>query len=350
MEKLIQSTICFGEFNLSSGYNSNYYFDIRKLFSKPNNLNKIISKFKKPHKTNNIHICGVPYSAIPLATIYSNMHNISQIVLRKRRKEYGRKQMIEGQWKVGDEVILIDDVWTTGNSMYKAQQILKKEGLIVKRMLVILLRNSSKYNYGNLEYLFTEDDLLNRTPIIKFKKHLYNYGKLCFAADLNTSEEIIEKIYKIGHDISVLKLHPELIDDWDYTTIAKFRGLADEYQFLLWVDIKICEVPHIAIKQLEPYNWADLISVMSIVGNNTLNKLNELAKDLNVMLILVPSLHTEGKLIWNDNTNNLLINNCTHIVGSVGIKMPNLVYIKAGINENDDLTDVDLIVKGRSLI
>ena len=345
MEKLLQSTICFGKFKLSSGEESNYYFDLRKLFSNPDGLEELISRFNGPISTEHTttHICGVPYGAIPLSTAYSFIYGISQIVLRKEPKGHGRCQLIEGRWKSGDHVILIDDVWTTGSSMLKAKEVLESQGLIVTRMLVVLYRGALEIP-KDLEYLFTEYELL-RTA--RFKQQLYNQGNVCFAADLNTSTEIFKKVTELGNSISVLKLHPELIDDWDSTVIAKLRGLAKTYKFWLWADIKICEVPHIAEQQLLRCDWADLVSVMSIVGNETIIRLSKVAKDLDIMLVLVPSLYTEGRLLWVDT---VIDYEDTSIVASVGVRIHGLVYIKAGVKDSEELSDVDLVVRGRSLM
>jgi uridine monophosphate synthetase len=366
MEKIIQSTVRFGNFKLSSGKESNHYFDLRKLFSDPNTLQEICESFSCPptiEGKNKIHVCGVPYGAIPLATVYSLTHNISQLILRKEAKKHGTEQLIEGQWKPGDQVILIDDVWTTGRSMLNAYNILKEQGLKVIKMLVVLNRESGNTgkNYSKmLEWLYHEKDLLNKIDsTYRFKLHLHREGKLCLAADVNTFDEVLQVIKKFGDSISVLKLHPDLIDDWNIDTsikIAKLRSLAENYNFLLWADIKLCEVPHIVQRQLTNYSWADLVSIMSIVGNDCLNELSKLAASLDIMLVIVPSLYTNGKLIWLDNSSNSSSINSfefdknNKIVASVGVQIPGLLYIKAGVGENEDLTKVDLVVRGRSLM
>ena len=355
---IIGNTISFGEFELSSGKKSDHYFDLRKLISDPQILKRIVCQIKTEENSEEI-ICGVPYGAIPLATAYSLEHNVGLLILRKEPKNHGCKKLIEGGDNLSDRsVTLIDDVWTTGKSMKQAQQQLENEGFVVKRKVVILYRGEGEPP-EDLEYLFVEKELLE-LPIIRFKKHLYNKGTLCFAADLPLMSEIVDKIHLVNlhSELSVVKLHPELIEDWSEESIASLCALSDEMGFLLWADIKICEVPHIALKQLEKYAWADLVSVMSIVGAETLSKLQDKAEELGskckypqspLMLILVSTLHTEGNKIWSDEQDFEEIE-WTNFVGSVGRRVPGLTYIRAGIPHTEIDSHCDLQVRGRSLI
>lgn len=367
LHRIVKDTISFGEFTLSSGQTSNIYYDLRKLTGQPDLMIKIIKQFVSGSED---HICGVPYGGISWATTFSLIHNKSQIILRKEIKKHGLGKLIEGVWKPGDKVALIDDVLTTGKSMKETKKILEDNGLIVTKIYVVLCRDENDINqFDNYQYIVSRCDLdsLYLTDILK---HLYKNGNLCFAADYEISKErlpdfintekikeecikgmelSLTKVQELSKNISIIKIHPEF---WNDEQLLKLRNISDNC--LLWADIKINEVPHIALQQLKLCTGLfDLVSIMTTVGSETLLQLNHYCVMNQIELILVPSIYSNGELIWEDtNLDKLLptIYKCYSIVGSVNKKIPGLIYIKAGINEYTDLNNCDLIVRGRSLM
>lgn len=75
-------------------------------------------------KTEYDHICGVPYTALPIATLVSVVKaKKSMLIRRKETKGYGTKKRIEGHYKQGDKVIIIEDVVTSGSSIEETVQV-----------------------------------------------------------------------------------------------------------------------------------------------------------------------------------------------------------------------------------
>jgi uridine monophosphate synthetase len=55
-------------------------------------------------------------------------------------KEHGTGNRIEGESRAGERVLLLDDLITTGASKLEAIDILRKEGLIVEDLVVLIER------------------------------------------------------------------------------------------------------------------------------------------------------------------------------------------------------------------
>jgi uridine monophosphate synthetase len=55
-------------------------------------------------------------------------------------KAHGTGNNIEGEWKAGEKVLLLDDLITTGKSKLEAIEVLRGEGLMVTDLVVLLER------------------------------------------------------------------------------------------------------------------------------------------------------------------------------------------------------------------
>ncbi len=133
--------IKFGQFKLKSGMISPIYIDLRILISYPKVLKQVTAAYLT--LLTKIHfdrIAAIPYAALPIATAISLMDKKPFIYTRKEVKKYGTKKQIEGEYRRGEKVVLIDDLITTGLSKIEAIKPLKKEGLIVKDIVVLIDR------------------------------------------------------------------------------------------------------------------------------------------------------------------------------------------------------------------
>jgi orotate phosphoribosyltransferase len=152
--------ILYGDFTLKSNKKSNYYVDLRKVISYPSIhkqlCDKIIDKINSELLNNNYNdlvICGTPYGAISYTSYISIKENIPMIFLRKIAKNYGCKKIIEGVYSIENNVILIEDVITTGCS---AKQ-LESQGLKVVLIIAIISRSDNLNLYYNnipIHYLY----------------------------------------------------------------------------------------------------------------------------------------------------------------------------------------------------
>lgn len=142
LEALINiDVIKWGEFTLRSGEISPIYIDCRGIISYPPLLRAIANVLwnKVKHLQPDL-LCGVPYTALPIATAISLDQNLPMLMCRKEIKEYGTKKQIEGVFKPGQSCLIVEDVVTTGGSVLQIAQILKKHELQVRDMVVLVDR------------------------------------------------------------------------------------------------------------------------------------------------------------------------------------------------------------------
>ncbi len=133
--------IKFGAFTLVSGVVSPIYLDLKMSISYPE-IMKEISEFmyKEIEHVPYDLICGVPYTALPFATVISVLHNKPMVIRRKEKKDYGLKKLLEGKYEPGQNVLVIEDLVTSGTSVFETIAPLEEAGLKVTDIVVLVDR------------------------------------------------------------------------------------------------------------------------------------------------------------------------------------------------------------------
>ncbi|OGT47045.1 MAG: orotate phosphoribosyltransferase [Gammaproteobacteria bacterium RIFCSPHIGHO2_12_FULL_41_20] len=156
--------IRFGQFTLKSGKISPIYLDLRRIISYPDLLRDIANLLRE--KTQYCHfdlLCGVPYTALPIATALSLQQDIPMVMRRKEQKDYGTKQKIEGIFQPGQVCLIIEDVITTGSSILETAKDLTAAGLVIHDVAVLINREQSNQPLPyHLHSLFTLTDILHQ--------------------------------------------------------------------------------------------------------------------------------------------------------------------------------------------
>ena len=141
LELYALEAIQFGSFTLKSGVESPIYIDLRLMISYPALMKKLSIAVNK--MISSLHfdlLCGVPYAALPFATVVSLEGGYPMIMCRKETKGHGTKKLIEGKFAKGQTCLLIEDVVTSGASILETAAALTNEGLEITDAIVLLDR------------------------------------------------------------------------------------------------------------------------------------------------------------------------------------------------------------------
>lgn len=157
-----------GEVTLSSGKQSDYYFDLRPLTLDPASTPLIADlMIEKLPSSPNICVGGLEAGAIPIAAAicarYTGEGNVTGFFVRKQAKGHGRKKQIEGNFNKEYQSVIVEDVASTGGSIIKAAQAIREAGGTVNTAIVVVDRQEGakealKMQGVDLISLFTKND------------------------------------------------------------------------------------------------------------------------------------------------------------------------------------------------
>jgi len=127
-------------FHWASGWNSPIYCDNRITLSYPPVrifLKEEIAKITELEYGKPDVIAGVATGAIAIGILVAQELGVPFVYVRPEPKKHGRKNQIEGQLESGQNVVVIEDLISTGNSSLNAVAALKEAGAVVKGMVAI---------------------------------------------------------------------------------------------------------------------------------------------------------------------------------------------------------------------
>lgn len=124
---------------------------------------------------------------------------------------------------------------------------------------------------------------------------------VCLSLDINNWQLGRELVHLAGNYICMLKIHPELIEDWTPDTRDEIKNLAIKYDFQIMCDQKMADVPKIVERQIcsSLFGLSDLADWITIMPNNYLDvasHLNNLPNPLPPRLLLVAQMNTQNSL------------------------------------------------------
>lgn len=132
----------FGNFKLRSGTQSNEYFDKYRFESEPKILNAIAQQLAELIDFDFDFLAGLEMGGIPISTALSLHTERPQIFVRKKPKEYGTCKFAEGPDITGKNLLIIEDVVTSGGQVVISTNDLRKSDAIIDTALCVIDRES----------------------------------------------------------------------------------------------------------------------------------------------------------------------------------------------------------------
>ena len=144
-------------FNWASGWKSPIYCDNRITLSFPpvrNFLKEEIAKIVEQKHGKPDVIAGVATGAIAIGVLVAQELGVPFIYVRPEAKKHGRRNQIEGHIEKGQNVVVIEDLISTGKSSLQAVEALKEADVNIKGMVAIFT-----YGFDIAENNFKESNV-----------------------------------------------------------------------------------------------------------------------------------------------------------------------------------------------
>ena len=147
LEMLAHKSFRLGEFQLSSGSTSDYYIDCRTTTLDARGAQLVGEVFLAQIREQGWEadaIGGLTMGADPIvvavAVTSGTMHGF---LVRKAEKQHGTGQRIEGFREKGAQVVIVDDVCTTGSSTVQAIEAAREYGFEVIGVMCLVERQDA---------------------------------------------------------------------------------------------------------------------------------------------------------------------------------------------------------------
>lgn len=156
---IAQDVLQFGDFTLKSGRKSPYFFNTGRLCSgyQLSELGKLYAEsiVSNPKMLNADVIFGSAYKGIPISVAtaialaeYFGQRDKRAVSDRKEAKTHGDTSSFLGLLKPGDNVVIVDDVITTGGTKYESIEKLSAQGCNVLGVVIAFDRMEPVSNSG----------------------------------------------------------------------------------------------------------------------------------------------------------------------------------------------------------
>ena len=151
VERLLQlalekGALTYGDYTLTSGKKSSYYFDGRLLSLDPEGAHLIAQALLPMLRDAEVEAIGGPtLGADPIVAAVALLSHLEgqpvpAFIVRKEAKSHGTGRSVEGHLPPGGRVAIVDDTCTTGGSLLHAISAAEESGCRVVKVVAVLDR------------------------------------------------------------------------------------------------------------------------------------------------------------------------------------------------------------------
>jgi len=131
--------VVFGDFTLASGVKSSYYLDVKKAITHPAVLMAIGEEMARQADFD--VVAGVAVGGVPIAVATAIASRKPYAIVRSTEKSHGTGGRIIGSIS-GKQVLLVEDVTTSGGSVIRGIEALRAGGARVDTVITVVVREA----------------------------------------------------------------------------------------------------------------------------------------------------------------------------------------------------------------
>lgn len=137
---LVNAAYLRGDFVLSSGLRSSFFFDKYLFETKPGILRRLGSFLAELLPTGTERIAAPELGGVAIGTAVSLETGLPFVIVKKQAREYAVQRTVEGELYARERVAIIEDILTTGAAALRAASQVKATDAHVVKIIGVLDR------------------------------------------------------------------------------------------------------------------------------------------------------------------------------------------------------------------